>query len=112
MAKEPPDFVHVIAEVRLLATAEGGKSVPIRGSYRPNHNFFGEIDAVMTEGFIEIPKGQMVEPGEAIVLPIALWWWPGLEGQVYPGREWRIQEGPTLVGFGRVIEVIEGRSDQ
>ena len=112
MAKAPPDFVYVIAEVRLLATTEGGKSLPIRGSYRPNHNFFDEADVVMTAGFIEIPEGQVVEPGEAIVLPIALWWWTGLDGQIYPGREWRIQEGPTLVGFGRVIEVVERIGDQ
>lgn len=99
------DFVHVIAEVRLLPTNEGGKTVPICGSYRPNHNFFGMDDASMTAGFIELPEGLAVNPGETITVPIALWWWPGLAGQIYVGREWRIQEGPHLVGFGRVIEV-------
>jgi translation elongation factor EF-Tu-like GTPase len=102
------DLVHVIAEVRLLPTKEGGKSVPICGSYRPNHNFFGAADAMMTVGFIDIPEGVMVNPGETVVTPIALWWWPRLAGQIYVGREWRIQEGPDLVGFGRVTKVLDG----
>lgn len=102
------DLVHVIAEVRLLPTKEGGKTVPIRGSYRPNHNFFDADNAVMTGGFIELPEGVAVNPGETITVPIALWWWPGLAGQIYVGREWRIQEGSHLVGFGRVIEVHDG----
>jgi translation elongation factor EF-Tu-like GTPase len=102
------DLVHVLAEVRLLPTDEGGKTVPICGSYRPNHNFFDADDAVMTAGFIELPDGVVVKPGEAITVPIAFWWWPGLSEQIYPGREWRIQEGPNLVGFGRIIEVQDG----
>ncbi|NWK98437.1 hypothetical protein DM806_22790 [Sphingobium lactosutens] len=102
------DFVHVIAEVQLLPTNEGGRTNPIYGSYRPNHNFFGPDDAVMTAGFIELPEGLAMNPGETITVPIALWWWPGLTGQIYVGREWRVQEGPHLVGFGRVIKVHDG----
>jgi translation elongation factor EF-Tu-like GTPase len=102
------DMVHVLADVRLLPTSKGGRSVPICGSYRPNHNFFDADDATMTIGFIEIPKGVAVHPGETITVPIALWWWSGLEGQIFVGREWRIQEGPNLVGFGRVIEIQDG----
>jgi translation elongation factor EF-Tu-like GTPase len=102
------DLVHVIAEVRLLPTNEGGKTVPICGSYRPNHNFFDAADAVLTAGFVELPEGVAVNPGEAIIAPIAFWWWPGMDDQIYAGREWRIQEGPHLVGFGRVIEVLAG----
>jgi len=37
--------------------------------------------------------------------------WPGLEGQIYPGREWRIQEGHRLVGKGRIMEVLDSRSE-
>lgn len=102
----PKDVINVIAEVRLLTSNEGGKSVPIRGSYRPNHNFFDTENAVMTIGFIEIPEGQEVKPGEAATVSIAFWWWEGLAGQVYVGREWRIQEGHQLVGHGRVLEIV------
>lgn len=102
------DLVHVKAEVRLLPTNEGDKTIPICGSYRPNHNFFDTPNAVMTVGVIKLPKGVKVNPGEAVVAPIAFWWWPGLAGQIHVGREWRIQEGPHLVGFGRVVEVLDG----
>jgi len=102
------DLVHVIAEVRLLPTNEGGKTIPLCGSYRPNHNFFDASDTVMTVGAIELPEGVKVYPGEAVVAPIALLWWPGLASQIHVGREWRIQEGAHLVGFGRIIRVLDG----
>lgn len=104
----PTKFITVIAEVRLLSTSEGGKTVPICGSYRPNHNFFGPDDSVLAAGFINLPDGIVVQPGQTITVPIALWWWPDLDDQVYVGREWRIQEGPHLVGFGKVVEVTGG----
>jgi translation elongation factor EF-Tu-like GTPase len=72
------NLVHVIAEVQLLPTNRGSKTVPISGSYRPNHNFFDPANTVMTIGAIELPDGVMVNPGEKVVTPIASWWWPGL----------------------------------
>ena len=106
------EFIHVIAEVRLLPTSKGGKTGPIRGSYRPSHNFFGAKDAVMTAGFIDLPVGLLVHPGETITVPISLWWWPDLDDQIYVGREWRIQEGQHLVGFGRVLQVTGARANR
>lgn len=60
----------------------------------------------MTVGFIELPSGTELHPGESIEVPITLWKWPGLEGQIYPGRQWRIQEGKKLVAVGTVLEVL------
>lgn len=99
------DELQLIAEIRLLTAAEGGRTAPLRGSYRPNHNFFGASDAVMTVGVIDLPDGVTVDPGESITLPITLLAWPSLAAEIYPGREWRIQEGSKLVGFGRVIQM-------
>ena len=101
--------ILVRANVRLLATAESGRTTPIRGSYRPNHNFFGPDDRNMTVGFIELPDGIELHPGESIEIPITFWNWPGLEEQIYPGREWRIQEGGQLVGIGTVLEILSAR---
>jgi translation elongation factor EF-Tu-like GTPase len=100
--------ILVRANIRLLPIAESGRTAPIRGSYRPNHNFFGPDNRNMTIGFIDLPNGQELHPGESIELPIRFWNWPGLEGQIYPGREWRIQEGVKLVGIGTVLEVLPG----
>ena len=98
--------VFVRASIRLLPTAEGGRASPIKGSYRPNHNFFGPDDREMTVGFIELPDGTELYPGESIDLPVTFWNWLGLEGQIYQGREWRIQEGGKLVGIGTILEVL------
>ncbi|MDH7971438.1 hypothetical protein QH494_04530 [Sphingomonas sp. AR_OL41] len=102
-------LIAVRANVRLLPTAHSGRATPIKGSYRPNHNFFGADDRDMTVGFIELPDGMELHPGESIDVPITFGRWPGLEGQIYPGREWRIQEGGTLVGIGTILEVLPTR---
>jgi elongation factor Tu len=102
-------YLNVKAEISLLPTAESGRTSPVFGSYRPNHNFFGPHDREMTIGAIDLPEGVKLHPGQSIELPITFWWWPGLEGQIYPGRKWRIQEGHHLVGIGKVLELLESR---
>lgn len=98
--------IPVRANIRLLPTAESGRTAPISGRYRPNHNFFGPDDRNMTIGFIELPTGIELHPGESIDLPVTFWDWPGLDGQIYPGRQWRIQESAKLVGIGTVLEML------
>jgi translation elongation factor EF-Tu-like GTPase len=98
--------IFVRANVRLLPTSESGRTTAIRGSYRPNHNFFGPDSRNMTVGFIDLPGGTELHPGESIDLPIMFWSWPGLGDQIYPGWEWRIQEGAKLVGIGTIIEIL------
>ena len=55
----------------------------------------------------EVPKGMSLLPGDAIDLPIKLWKWDRLEGEIYPGRQWLIQEGHRVVGVGTVTKVLE-----
>ena len=98
--------ISVRANIRLLPTAEGGRVSSIKGSYRPNHNFYGPEDREMTIGFVNLPDDTELRPGDSIDLPITFSNWPGLEEQIYPGREWRIQEGAKLVGIGTVLEIL------
>jgi translation elongation factor EF-Tu-like GTPase len=100
------ESVTIRANVRLLPTAESGRTRPIRGSYRPNHNFLGPDNRNMTIGFINLPEGKELWPGDSIEAPITFLKWPGLEGHIQPGRQWRIQEGAKLVGIGTVIEIL------
>ena len=72
------DRITVWAQVHLLSTLESGR----RGSYRPNHNFFGPDGDVMAIGTIELRDGVELRPGETIELPITFWWGPELEGQI------------------------------
>ena len=100
------ESILVRANIRLLTSAESGRFTPIRGGYRPNHNFFGPSDRNMAIGSIDLPDGSELRPGESIELPIRFWNMHRLDVQIYPGREWRIQEGEKLVGIGTVLEVL------
>ena len=106
MDKAATNDVTVRAEVRLLPTYESGRVHPVRGSYRPNHNFFGPDGRNMTIGAIDLPDHGELHPGQSIKVTITFVGWPGLRRHVHPGREWRIQEGARLVGVGKVIEVL------
>lgn len=99
------DSITVRANIRLLPTSEGGKTQPVWGRYRPNHNFFGPESRVTAIGVIDVPEGKKLWPGESIEVSVTLLIWPELEKLLQPGRQWRIQEGVKLVGFGTVIEV-------
>jgi len=98
--------IAIKATVRLLPTTESGRTQPICGSYRPNHNFFGPDNIDMAIGFIDLPDGVEVHPGESIECNILFSPWDRLEGELYAGREWRIQEGHKLVGIGTVLDVL------
>ncbi|MGJ4950458.1 hypothetical protein [Bradyrhizobium sp. HKCCYLS20291] len=100
-------ILHVRARIRLLTSEESGRTQPVRAGYRPNHNFFGPDNNDMTLGLIDLPDGFELHPGESIDTTVKFSMWPGLDGQIYPGREWRIQEGAKLVGMGTVIEIAD-----
>lgn len=97
------------ASIRLLSTREGGRSSPLLGggSYRPNHNFFGPDDRDMCVGFIELPEGQQVAPGDTIQTEMTLWIYPAVKLEIRSGRQWRIQEGGKLVAVGTILEVLD-----
>lgn len=104
---EQGEVIKVVGSVTLLATGDGGRTGPIRGSYRPNHNFFGPDNREMTIGSIDLQEGVELLPGQSIETPISFWSWPRLAAEIHAGSEWTIQEGPKVVGFGKVLEVIE-----
>jgi elongation factor Tu len=94
--------IVVKARVYLLPTVEGSR----RGQYSPNHNFFGPDNIEMAIGFMNFPEGVELWPGESLEVLISFWSWPGIETEIYPGREWRIQEGRNLVALGTILEVM------
>ena len=102
------DQLRITARVHFLTTEEGGRQTPLRGggSYRPNHNFGGPDDREMCVGFIDLPEGREVRPGDTIETPLSLLIWPELKREIRAGREWRIQEGGRLVAMGTVLSVL------
>lgn len=98
--------IRVRARIALLPSAISGRTIPVRGSYRPNHNLGAPDDRKMDIAFIEFAEGEMLNPGETIEREIIFWDRPGLSAALIVGREWRIQEGARLVGVGTVLEVL------
>jgi translation elongation factor EF-Tu-like GTPase len=90
----------------LLPTEQGGKSHPIVGPYRPNHNFATASDAEFSVGQVEFLEGQPLSPGQSANVEVRFIAVPGLSEKLQPGREWRIQEANRLVGFATVLAVM------
>lgn len=57
----PPDVVHVLAEVKLLATADD-RAVPICGSYRPNLAAYCAVLYVDERTAEDFARAQRKEP--------------------------------------------------
>ena len=104
---QAPGAITVRARIRLLTTAEGGRQTPVQGSgtYNPNHRFFE--DDQMTMGFIGLPERTGLPLGETVETVVTFLPLDWLTDELYPGRDWRIQEGSHLVGRGTVIEVLD-----
>ena len=100
-------LIEVTARVSFLATADGGRKTPVYGShpYRPNHVFFDGDNRIMCMGEIKLVHGAMALPGESIETKIKFLVWPELGIEIEPGKTWRIQEGPRLVGLGEILTI-------
>jgi translation elongation factor EF-Tu-like GTPase len=99
-------LIRVLARVQVLATAEGGRSVPFTAKYRPNHNFGGVETAQFFIGQVEVPEGEWVYPGETRELAITFMNVDGLREQLTPGRRWRIQEGRQFVATAELLSLL------
>jgi translation elongation factor EF-Tu-like GTPase len=98
--------VWVRAEIRLLSPAEGGRDAPIKGSFRPNHNFSGPDNSDMAVGLVTIPDQVLLSPGERAEATVTFLTSAELARQIRPGKRWRIQEGRKLIGEGTILEVL------
>ncbi|WGO98159.1 hypothetical protein QFX18_19310 [Saccharophagus degradans] len=97
----------VKAKVSLLCKKEGGRHTPIFGSvaFRPNHNFGDAKNRNFHIGQINFEQNDIIHPGEQRIVQIRFLNVRGLKELLKVGLVWRIQEGPTLIGYGEVIDV-------
>ena len=58
-------------------------------------------------GQIEIPEGETIRSGQPRELTIDFISADTLGSELRPGRQWRLQEGATLVGMTTVISLEE-----
>ena len=97
--------IAVRAMIVLTAQDKGGRRGPFTKGFRPNHNFHGPEDRFFFIGQIEVEEDQWVYPGETRELKVTFLNARGLRELLVPGRMWRIQEGPKLIGTGTVIDI-------
>ncbi|WP_448659658.1 hypothetical protein ACPVPU_04000 [Sphingomonas sp. CJ99] len=64
-------------------------------------------DRDMCMGFIELPEGQQVAPGDTVQTEMTFWIYPAVKPEIWSGRQWRIEEGGKLVAVGTILEVLD-----
>jgi translation elongation factor EF-Tu-like GTPase len=99
----PAPDIH--AEIVFLSTEEGGRKGPVQSGYFPNHDFHfanGEINGAKHEYFTDEP----VYPGERVEALLQLLGPERQVGRLYAGFEFTVQEGAHIVGYGKIIEVL------
>jgi elongation factor Tu len=102
----------LVAEVRFLTAAEGGRTSPIIAGYNyiPNHNFGGPENRSLVIGHLRLSPDRDIYPGDEFEAEIHFLQRPSPEWNISIGRSWRIQEGPHLVAMGRILNIVAPRS--
>lgn len=104
-----PENVTVWAEIHLIPTSEGGRlnPAPAGSSYRPLHNFWpDETHKEMAAGIINLKPETSLPLDQSTETEIMFFVWPRLLHELYPGREWRIQDGYKIVGYGKILKIL------
>ena len=97
--------ISVDAEIATIPESEGGRHGPFTKGFRPNHNFGDETNRSFFIGQIEVEPDEWVYPGDTKNLSVTFLGAAGLRELLTIDRVWRIQEGPKLIGTGRVLSV-------
>jgi translation elongation factor EF-Tu-like GTPase len=93
---------HLVATLRLLSTAEGGRQTPIRKDvYRPQ--FFLGLSSASCR-VVEIDKGTL-SPGEEGEVEMTLLHPERWGTELQPGANFEIREGLRVVGRGIIKDV-------
>ena len=107
MARQDRD-ADIVAEIRLLPTADGGRKGPIMSGYRPSHDLGALYDGqpMLNDGMHELVGVERLFPGEIGLSRLRMPWPEAQFGRLDTGKTFTIQEGPKVIGHGTIIEVI------
>jgi translation elongation factor EF-Tu-like GTPase len=94
---------HIEAELTLLPTENGGRKGYAASGYRAQFSYAGvDSDAA----FYFIGKDRL-QPGETTKAQV-IFGSPDLhDGQVFPGMVFLAREGNRVIGYGRVLRILE-----
>ncbi|WP_193369568.1 elongation factor Tu [Pelagibius marinus] len=101
MPQPTPD---IEAEIRFLPTEEGGKNIPCRSGYFPNHDF--GLPGSLNDARHSFPDVEEVRPGDTVRSEMTFLAPELQRGRLYEGFDFTVQEGNWIVGYGRVTKVL------
>ena len=99
MRPKPPD---IEAEITFLTPEEGGRKVPAFSGYRPQFCYDGH-DWDARQDYVGVSE---VYPGQTVTAELTFANPHYQFGKLYPGKEFLIREGPTVVGRGKVTKIL------
>ena len=94
-------MLHVTARLRLLKTAEGGRTSFVRSGYRPNFRF-GDL---YTDGALTFLDRQQAYPGDECEVCLTLANPNYVRESLVVGAHFDIMEGRRKVGEGTIISI-------
>lgn len=101
--KSKPDFR---AQVYLLTPEEGGRKTPAWVGYRPQCWFpVDSDDCSCTSGIWLLMDKERLAPGETTQIDIGIVSKDAYKGRLLIGMLFRLTEGATEIGRGRILEI-------
>jgi len=97
--------IDFIAQLEFLSTKQGGRKGYACSGYRP-HIEFENYPEYLTSGNQNYIGKEKVEPGEKVKTEIAILGTEYFAKRLYENMKFKFCEGSRIVGFGKIIEVI------
>jgi translation elongation factor EF-Tu-like GTPase len=95
------------AELKFLATEDGGRKTPVSSGYRPQFYYAGkDWDAAHSYDI------DWVYPGDTVLVTLAFFRTQNHVGQLYSGMPFAIREGPRTVANGHILKVLDPTLDR
>jgi len=94
-------MLDLIARIRLLPTAEGGRKSFVRTGYRPNIRF-GDL---YTDGSFTFVDREEAQPGDEFEARLTLVNPSYVSDYLQVGSHFDITEGPRRVGEGQILSI-------
>jgi elongation factor Tu len=94
-------MIELLADLQLVATADGGRNSPFTSGYRPQFYFEG-VDFDCT---IQVPEGKWLQSGASARATIILSQYASkiLAGRLLEGCQFSLREGPTTIASGTAL---------
>jgi hypothetical protein len=97
--------IDFIAELEFLTTEQSGRKNPTHSGYSP-HIEFDNYPEYLTSGQQTYIGQEIVEMGIKVKAEIAILGTEYFANRLYENMEFKFSEGPNIVGFGKIIEII------